>query len=169
MSNRHPAKPSARPVRAAPLRRKPAVVRSAKTAVALGVLDERLGYFIRRTQVWVFHDFIRGLASLDLRPAQFSVLAIIAANPGLSQARLSQTLGIERARLVRMLHELGRRGLTQRLRATNDGRSHALQLTTEGQKTLGRARTLSEQHEARLMKKLGPERYKALMTILREF
>ena len=151
------------------LRRKPAALRSTKPAVDLGVLEDRLGYFVRRAQVWVFQDFIRGLASVDLSPAQFSVLAVIAANPGLSQSALSDTLGIERARLARMLHELGRRGLTQRLRSANDARSHALQLTAEGQKTFVRARALSEQHEERLLKRLGSDRYKALQAILREF
>lgn len=144
-------------------------MRSAKPAVALGVLEDRVGYFVRRAQIWVFQDFIRGLASVDLSPAQFSVLAVIAANPGLSQSALSDTLGIERARLVRMLHELDRRGLTQRLRSAKDARSHALQLTAEGQKTFARARMLSEQHEDRLMKRLGAEHYKALQAILRNF
>lgn len=151
------------------LRSKPSTVRRGKHAVDLGVLDDRLGYFIRRAQIWVFQDFIRGLASVDLSPAQFSVVAVIGANPGLSQAALSETLGIERARLARMLHELGDRGLTQRLPSSNDGRSHALQLTADGQKTLARAKALSEEHENRLMKKFGGDRYKAIKAILREF
>lgn len=156
--------------RSAPaLRGKPASLRRGKPAVHLGVLDERLGYFIRRAQVWVFQDFIRGLASVDLSPAQFSVVAVIAANPGLSQSALSETLGIERARLARMLHELGDRGLTQRLPSATDARSHELQLTADGQKTLVRAKALSEEHEQRLMKKFGAERYKTLKAILRDF
>ena len=69
------------------------------TEVDLGVLNERLGYFVRRLQVWVFQDFIRRLSRLDLSPAQFSVIVVIGANPGLSQAQLATTLGIERAQL----------------------------------------------------------------------
>ena len=38
----------------------------------IGVLNEHLGYFIRRLQVWVFQDFIRTLAPVDIRPAQYS-------------------------------------------------------------------------------------------------
>ena len=52
----------------------------------IGLLNEHLGYFIRRLQVWVFQDFIRTLAPVDIRPAQYSVLVVIAANPGLSQS-----------------------------------------------------------------------------------
>ena len=55
-----------------------------------------------------------------------SVLIVIAANPGLSQSDLADTLGIERARLVRLLDRLEKRGLTQRLNSRTDRRSHAL-------------------------------------------
>ena len=86
-----------------------------RKSLDIGVLNEHLGYFIRRLQVWVFQDFIRTLAPIDIRPAQYSVLVVIAANPGLSQSDLADRLGIERARLVRVLDKLEKRGLTQRL------------------------------------------------------
>jgi DNA-binding MarR family transcriptional regulator len=155
--------------RAVALRKTPQLRRTGPPAIALGVIDERLGYFVRRVQLWIFQDFIRRLSSLDISPAQFSVLAVIAANTGLSQAELSATLGIERARLVRLLHRLERRGLTQRLPSSADGRRHALRLTREGQRVLARAKSLSDQHEAALIKRLGAERYKMLMEAMREF
>ena len=80
--------------------------RASAPVIELDALNERLGYFIRRVQVWIFQDFIRRLAHIDVSPAQFSVLVVISANPGLSQSELAGTLGIERARLVRMLHRL---------------------------------------------------------------
>src|SRR5262249_18812616 len=61
----------------------------------LGRLVGHLGYFVRRAQLWIFQDFIRTLAKVDIRPAQYSVLLLIEANPGLSQSTLAQTLGIE--------------------------------------------------------------------------
>ena len=137
--------------------------------ISLGVLDDHLGYLIRRFQVWVFQDFIKQMASIDLRPAQFSVLAVIAANPGLSQSDLSETLGIERARLVRMLDLLEKRGLTRRMPSQRDRRSHALQLTAEGQKTLKRAKTLADAHEAKLTEKLGAVPRETMIGFLRDF
>jgi DNA-binding MarR family transcriptional regulator len=127
--------------------------------ISLGVLDDHLGYLIRRFQVWVFQDFIKQMASIDLRPAQFSVLAVIAANPGLSQSDLSETLGIERARLVRMLDLLEKRGLTRRLPSQRDRRSHALK----------RAKTLADAHEAKLIEKLGAAPREAMIGFLRDF
>ena len=157
-----------KPAKTVPLRKAPAL-RTSRPVIDLGELNERLGYFVRRVQVWIFQDFIRRLAGIDISPAQFSVLVVIGANPGLSQSELAGTLGIERARLVRMLHRLERRSLTQRLPSSADGRRHALQLTREGQKLLTRAKALAAQHEAALKLKLGAERHKALLELLRDF
>jgi len=145
----------------------PALRRGSRPAMELGVLNERLGYFVRRIQVWIFQDFIRRLSRVNLSPAQFSVLVVIDRNRGLSQADLAATLGIERARLVRMLNGMERRGLTQRLPAPADRRRHALRLTREGRKILSRAKALAAQHEAALKQKLGRDSYRLLITTLR--
>jgi DNA-binding MarR family transcriptional regulator len=154
------AGPPAAPGKSDLLRRKP---------LDIGVLNGHLGYFIRRLQVWVFQDFIRTLAPVDIRPAQYSVLVVIAANPGLSQSDLADLLGIERARLVRLLDKLERRGLTQRLSSRTDRRSHALRLTPDGQKTLKRAKMLAALHEARLVEKLGADQRRSMIDVMRTF
>jgi DNA-binding MarR family transcriptional regulator len=135
----------------------------------LGVLNDHLGYFIRRLQVWVFQDFIRTLAPIDIRPAQYSVLVVIAGNPGLSQSDLAALLGIERARLVRLLDKLEKRGLTRRLASRTDRRSHALRLTGDGQRLLRRAKQLASMHEARLVERLGADERKMLIEVMRDF
>lgn len=166
-----PAKCASKPARgrAVPLLKKPLRHRANRPAIGLGVLNGRLGYFVRRVQVWVFQDFVRRLSSIDISPAQFSVLVVISGNPGLSQSELAATLGIERARLVRLLHRLERRGLTQRLPSSADGRRHALRLTRDGNALLTRAKALAAQHEAALKEKVGAERYRVLLETLREF
>jgi DNA-binding MarR family transcriptional regulator len=162
--NRTPeSKTAAKPARrAAPRDRK-------RPLLSLGVLDGHLGYFLRRIQVWVFQDFLRTLARLDIRPAQYSVLAVIEANPGLSQSDLADFLGIERARLARMLDRLEKRGLAKRKASPRDRRSHALYLTREGQKVLKRVKALAAQHEANLSDKLGAENRRVMIELLRDF
>ncbi len=142
---------------------------SARPPVKLDALDSHLGYFVRRFQVWVFQDFISTLASIDIRPAQFSVLAVVGANRGLSQAQLASSLGIERARLVRLLHRLEARGLIQRLPSSADGRRHALQLTPQGRTLLARAKALAARHQTRLIERLGAERHQMVLDALRDF
>jgi DNA-binding MarR family transcriptional regulator len=143
------------------------VRKNGRQSLDIGVLNDHLGYFIRRLQVWVFQDFIRTLAPVDIRPAQYSVLVMIAGNPGLSQSDLAACLGIERARLVRLLDKLEKRGLTRRLASRTDRRSHALRLTGDGQKILKRAKMLAAVHETRLVERLGAEERKLLIDTLR--
>lgn len=140
--------------------------RRVRRDIDLDVLTQHLGYFLRRAQVWVFQDFIKTLSAVDLRPAQYSVLVVIGANPGLSQAELADRLAIERARLVHMLDHLQKRGLTERLPSPTDRRTHALQLTREGQKVLKRAKALATKHEERLAQKLGPGAREDMLRLL---
>jgi len=133
------------------------------------VLEGHLGYFVRRLQVWVFHDFVRSLASLDIRPAQYAVLVVIEANSGRSQADVAERLGIERARLVRLLDGLEDRGLIRRRASPRDRRSHALILTRAGQRELKRMKLLAAAHEANLARRLGPEKRATLLASLRSF
>jgi DNA-binding MarR family transcriptional regulator len=152
-----------------PFRSVAAKRRSPRLAISLGALDGHLGYFIRRVQIWVFQDFIRTMKPVDIRPAQFSALVVIGANPGLSQAELAATLAIERARLARLLHRLQARNLIRRLQSGDDGRRHALQLTPQGRTLLARAKTLAARHERRLIEKLGAAPHEMLLRALRDF
>jgi DNA-binding MarR family transcriptional regulator len=144
-------------------------LRKRRPSLALGVLEGHLGYFVRRLQVWVFHDFVSSLASLDIRPAQYAVLVVIEANSGLSQAEVAERLGIERARLVRLLDGLERRGLIRRRASPRDRRSHALILTPRGQRELKRMKLLAAAHEANLARRLGPEKHAIILASLRNF
>jgi DNA-binding MarR family transcriptional regulator len=153
-------------------RKKPAQRRGPlrpRAALDLDVLNRHLGYFIRRFQVWIFQDFIQSLASADLRPGQFSVLVLIGANSGLSQAEVATELGIERARLVRLLDELGRRGLIERTASASDRRAHALRLTPSGETALARVKRLAARHEARVAQAIGRRRRKLMLDALRDF
>jgi DNA-binding MarR family transcriptional regulator len=155
--------------RVQPLRTTAPTRRSARPVIALDALNGHLGYFVRRLQLWVFQDFIRALATIDISPAQYSVLVVINANRGLSQAELAATLGIERALLARLLHRLERRGLIQRLPSSVDGRRHALRLTPKGRTLLARAKSLATRHEDGLIERLGPGRHSMLLEALRDF
>jgi len=143
--------------------------RSSRKPLALGRLDRHLGYFVRRLQLWIFQDFIKMLAPMKVRPAQYSVLLLIEANPGRSQSVLGQALGIERARLARMLHELERRKWIARHANGGDARAHSLYLTGDGKLALTRIKRLADRHEARLLKRLGADHRARLLGWLREF
>jgi|SRR5215470_2921062 DNA-binding MarR family transcriptional regulator len=137
--------------------------------LALAELEGHLGYFLRRLQIEVFSHFIRTLSPMKVRPAQYSVLVLIAANPGRSQAAIGGKLNIERARLARLLHELERRKWIERRSSSGDGRSHALFLTSAGEKALVQIKALTKRHEDQLRDMVGPDRRSALMKLLKDF
>jgi len=141
-------------------------IRRRDPAVDLGPLPGLIGYALRRAQLAVFHDFIRTLAAVDIRPAQFSVLLVIEANPGLKQSEVSAALGIQRTNFVALLDELERRGLARREPAAGDRRSHALHLTDDGEALLRRMKALQERHERRLVERLGEAGRRQLLALL---
>ena len=150
---------------AAPRRRRSA---GAET-MDIAQLNDRVGYFLRRLQVAIFKDFIRTLAPVDIRPAQYSVLVLIAANPGRSQAAIGKALNIERARLARMLHELERRQWIERRLSSGDGRSHSLFMTAAGSEVMARIESLAAQHERQMVKFIGRDLRQLLLERLRKF
>jgi DNA-binding MarR family transcriptional regulator len=111
----------------------------------------------------------RTLAPFDIRPAQYSVLVLVGANPGRSQSDIGDALDVERARLVRLLDELEQRGLVQRLPSATDRRSHALFLTGPGGKFLARIKALAARHETNVESTVGVRRRKQLLGLLKEF
>lgn len=133
----------------------------------IGELSELLGYVLKRAQLKVFEDFLHCMASLQLTPAQFSVLILIEQNPGRNQTEIANTLGILRPNFVSMLDGLESRDLCARIRSTNDRRSHILALTDKGRSVLARAKKLvAAKHEARLNDLLGPDGRAALLDML---
>lgn len=118
-------------------------------------LSSVIGYKLRRAQLSVFQDFIESFARLKIRPAEFSVLALIARNPGLKQTEIAEALGIKRANFVALMDGLEKRGLAVRRKARNDKRSHSLHLTPEGERFAAKLRETWDGHEQRMIERLG--------------
>ena len=153
-------------------------LRKAKTAIQrrtatpppdgldLGPLPQLLGYALRRAQIAVFADFHASFAPLDLRPAQFSLLALIDGNPGCKQSDAADALGIMQPNFVALMDELERRGLARRTPAKSDRRSYALELTTKGRTTLKQALSVVAEHEARVNTALTQNEARQLLDLL---
>jgi len=134
--------------------------------IDVGYLGEHIGYVVRRAQLAIFKDFIKTLAPVDIRPAQYSVLIVIDRNPGLTQAELGRALAIKRANLVGMLNELERRKLARRVASPSDKRSHALHLTANGHQMLARFHRLALEHEKRATRVLDSAEKRLLLDLL---
>jgi DNA-binding MarR family transcriptional regulator len=167
--SRRPA--PARQPRKAPDRKKDAGARveARDERIALGALSSNLGYRVRRTQLWVFKDVSRRLAPFDLSPAQFSVLTVIDANPGINQLTIASALDIERAGLGRLVDRLEEQGMVMRTVSVVHPRYYVLHLTAAGAKLLDRVRPVIAESEKALAKKLGLNAYHGLLRTLSIF
>jgi DNA-binding MarR family transcriptional regulator len=135
--------------------------------VAAPEMGAIIGYKLRRAQLAVFQDFIETFARMQLRPAEFSVLAVIARAPGQKQSEIAEQLGIKRANFVALMDGLERRGLAVRRKAAGDKRSHSLHLTAEGARFVEKMIMVWSGHEQRLVDKLGgPAERDRLITLL---
>lgn len=119
-----------RPRTLAPIERVP--------ALDYDVLDELLGYLLRRAQVAMFLSFHEATRGREITPPRFTALVIIGANPGLSQSTLGQVLGIARSGAMLLVDWMVDRGLVERRRRPDDGRAWGLALTPEGARLLAR-------------------------------
>jgi DNA-binding MarR family transcriptional regulator len=137
--------------------------------VALGDLSINLGYRLRRAQLWVFKDIGRRLARFELSPAQFSVLAVIDANPGINQLAIASALDIERAGLGRLVDRLEQQGMVTRTTSAVHRRYYVLRLTAAGAKLLDRVRPIIADSEKALAEKLGSNAYRDLLQTLSIF
>ncbi|HUK41684.1 MAG TPA: MarR family transcriptional regulator [Candidatus Acidoferrales bacterium] len=142
---------------------------SPNNQISLGDLSDNLGYRIRRAQLWVFKDIGQALARFRLSPAQFSVLTVVDANPGINQLTVSSALSIERAGLGRLVDRLERQGLIRRGASSANRRYYSLQLTTKGVALLRRIRPIIARREDALAELLGRKLYRELMRALSVF
>lgn len=133
------------------------------------VLDTSLGYSIRRAQLSTYPDFLEFMEKFDIRPAQFTVLALIHSNPGLRQATISEALGIQPANFVPLLDKLEQRGLTERRKVDGDRRSSALYLTRKGELFVEVIEQGHREMESRLVSRLGLRRSAQFLKLLQEF
>lgn len=138
----------------------------AAAGISLGPLAGYVGFMLRRIQSSVFSEFIASLGELDLRPAQYTLLEVIDANPGLRQSDAATALGIQKANFVALVQELERRTLIERRRSTADRRCYSLHLQTRGRRLLEAARDRHDAQESRLGALLGPQDREQLLALL---
>ncbi len=124
-------------------------------ALDMGLLEQSVGYRLRRAQLAVFAKVTQDLQGLDLRPGQVGVLTVIDHNPGITQAEVCVALGIQRANLVTLINSLEERGVVERQAVADDRRSNALVLTEAGRRLLRKASDTHKSAEASITRRLG--------------
>ena len=101
------------------------VIRAGWLAQDLSFLTRSLRYLLRAEAAAVRHDFA-------LENGDIGVLAVVAANPGVTQNDLAASLVLKKSAVTRVVQRLETRGLLSRRRSLADRRAKLLTLTDAG-------------------------------------
>ena len=135
--------------------------------IAVGILPNLIGYNVRRAQIALWRDFSRTVGQGEIRPALFSLLILVEANPGIAQFELAHALDLDKATVVGLLHRLQRRQWLTRRRSLEDRRRHGVFLTPRGQEALDRLREEMIEHEKRFTRLFTRDELTQLFAYLR--
>ena len=133
-----------------------------------GPLGDSVGYLMRRAQVAIFQRFFDLFSQFGIRPAEYAALTVIERNPGLSQTRLADALGLKKTNLVALIDAFEDRGLARRRPTENDRRSHALYLTPKGIALIGRWHRIDATLDRSISALVSPDERQRLCNVLRQ-
>lgn len=130
----------------------------AQKPIDLGWLGGTVGFYLRTAQEAAFQAFSKRANGADARPWRFAVLALIDANPGLTQGELASALRRNTSSLTPVLDGLCRQGYVSRQRVERDRRTYALKLTPKGNAARRRLMASAVEHERQVDRLVGPKR-----------
>jgi DNA-binding MarR family transcriptional regulator len=124
----------------------PPATKPASEALDQSKLFGLVGYNLRHAYVLnVIPFFRKRMAKYHLKPVEYTILALVKANPNVNQKRLSQAINVSPPNLATLLDRLQTRKLLTRQRNPLDKRSQTLVLTPEGLRTCSKAEKTIEE------------------------
>jgi DNA-binding MarR family transcriptional regulator len=132
------------------------------------VLEDFVGYNARRAWLIVSDVFAERMAPYGLKQIDFSVLSLLAHNPGATSRQLCNTLDILPPNLVSLVSTLDSRGLIERRPHPHDGRAVGLHLTEAGEKLIREAERTVVQLEADASARLTARERETLIRLLQK-
>jgi DNA-binding MarR family transcriptional regulator len=132
------------------------------------VLESLIGFQLRKAQLAVYDDFMRGAPVRGLTPGQLAIMILIDRNPDMTQQHLCDGIRIEKSTLVVRLHRLADRGLIERERSKEDRRQNVLKLTKRGAQTMKTMLAFVAKHERKIAARLSAAQRKELIDLVRK-
>lgn len=119
-------------------------------------LQHLLGYQLAQADIPTRTLFFKQIGDpLKLRPVEFSILMLVAFNPGATPKRLSQALAVSAPNLTVLLDRMADKGWIERRRSEADRRAQHIHLTAEGRKRARKAHEISLTMEQELLRHLS--------------
>lgn len=115
------------------------------------------GFLIRRLHQIHIALFAEECAALEVTPAQYSVMSVIFAQPGMDQSAIAEEVGVDRATLASVVARLEAAGFLRRIISRTDRRQKLLSLTPRGKTILAKMQAPVLRAHERTMEPLPPE------------
>lgn len=96
-------------------------------------IDKSIGFLLAKAHQRGWAMFSERIASYDLTPPQFSLLAFLWQQDGLTQTELSELSQIDRTTMGGLIDRMQRNGLLERRTHPQDRRAYQIFLTDRGQ------------------------------------
>jgi DNA-binding MarR family transcriptional regulator len=152
--------------RSATARRQAPATEPAAGDIDLGWLGSTVGFYLRTAQEAAFHAYARRAGNAAARPWRFAILALIDANPGLTQGALARALRRDTSSLTPALDDLCRRKFVIRERVEDNRRSYSLTLTPEGRRAMRELQKIAAEHEREMDRLVGRDNRAAFVRTL---
>jgi len=141
---------------------------TATTAVDTCFLRTLVGYNTRRAALSIIEVFMERMAVYDLKVVDFSVLSLVAHNPGVTSRELCATLNVLPPNMVGLIAALEKRGLIERRPHPSDGRAMGVHLTPAGIDLTAQAEQTAAQLEEDATARLTATERKTLIRLLQK-
>jgi DNA-binding MarR family transcriptional regulator len=129
-------------------------------------IEQNIGFLLAKAYRRGFAMFRDRLTGYGITPPQFSLLAFLWKQDGLSQTELSEKSQIDRATMVGLVDRMETLGLVKRERHASDRRAWRICLTEKGRALEDELSSIAAEVTGRLTSKLGEREVRELKKIL---
>ena len=129
-------------------------------------IDKSVIHLLHRASQRASEIFAQETRDFDLTARQYAVITTVAHHEGLSQTDLVRLTGIDRSTLADVVQRLLKRGVIQRQRTMQDGRTYAVSLSAEGRELLEAIKPNARRADRLVLSCLGDEDGKVAARIL---
>ena len=141
-------------------------VSATKAAAASYVLEDQVGFHLRRAHQRATVIFNEVMAQFDITPTQFAALAKIDDEGSISQNHLGRLTAMDPSTILGVIGRLARQGLVHLRSTPGDARLTMIELTLDGQKRVAEMKILASEVSKRTLSPLKPADAKTLNELL---
>jgi DNA-binding MarR family transcriptional regulator len=132
-------------------------------------LSHLFGYQLVQADIPLKRTFFKHIGEpLGLRPVEFTILALVAHNPGVTGKQLAQALAVTAPNITILIDKMSEKGLLERVRSETDRRAQNIHLTAAGDKLARRAMGVSKTMEQEVLRHLSEGERVMLLELLQK-